>query len=916
MRSVRHWSIKWKLIGLSVVSVGVALALSAIGVIVNQVYTMRAFKTAALDSQAEMLAFNSTAVLSFRDIPAAKTLLNAFQSQPSVRLACLYDADDKVLATYPAICKPGDIPPAASSNESRFTESGHVEVFRQVLDRGEPVGSLYICASANDLRGQLLSYIKIVAAVVFAALVLSLAIAHRLQQSISKPILQLATTATAVTARGDYSLRVAHQSEDELGVLYTEFNRMLQRIDASDQALKKAHDELEDRVLERTAELRESEDRRKIIIDKMPAGIMLIDAKMHTIVDANPVACRMIGATEEQVLGRTCHQFVCPAECNRCPITDLGQHIDNSERVLLKSNSEQLPVLKTVVPMTIHNRDLLLEVFVDISEQKRAQREIVRAKEAAEAANMAKSRFLANMSHEIRTPLNAIIGFTDLLRKMGQQCEESIREDYLDTIHTSSGHLLSLINDILDLSKIEADRLEIEQLRCSPHDMISEVTSVLRVKAIEKGLSLDCQWLSGVPETILTDPARFRQLLMNLVSNAIKFTHRGEVKVLANLVQDPDKPQLVIQVRDTGVGIPAEKFGAIFDPFVQADTSVTREFGGTGLGLTICSRIAQALGGRVDVSSQIGVGSTFTVAIDTGPLDNVKIIAAPAADGMRSAHRQAQEGSLCLTDINVLLVEDGHTNRRLFTVVLEDAGARVTPAENGQIGVDLALSQPFDLILMDMQMPIMDGYAAAAELRQRGVTLPIIALTAHAMKGDRQKCEAAGCTDYVTKPVDANVLIRTIAKALGMNAATGQPPTTAATSPAASDPGGSRSRDISRPSATATAQQQGPIYSTLPTNNPSYRSIVEEFIPLLRDQLAAIESAIARHDYIEVGRLAHWLKGAGGTVGFSAFTQPAKRLGALAHDEQCDEIEAVVSELLDLAQRVAIRPDDRIGARP
>ena len=598
------------------------------------------------------------------------------------------------------------------------------------------------------------------------------------------------------------------------------------------ERLAAEHDELEHSVIQRTAELRESEARLRTMLDMVPIGMALIDVDSHTIVDANPMACEMIGAVKEEIVGHVCHRFICPAQEGRCPITDLGQKVDNAERVLVKACGENLPVLKTVVPFTLNTRRLLLESFVDISERKRAECALLQAKEAAEAANLAKSRFLANMSHEIRTPLNAIIGFSDLLRRRGSHCEEAERQDYLETIRTSGRHLLSLVNDILDLSKIEADRLEVEGVRFSPHAIISDVISVLRVRALEKGLSLDYQWLSRVPETISTDPSRFRQVLMNLVSNAIKFTKTGGVKISATLVANSLSPHLAIQVSDTGVGIPADKFDSIFNPFVQADNSITRQFGGTGLGLTISRRICQALGGEIGVSSEVGKGSTFTIAIPTQLLDGVNIMDAPATDGMCSTRQQPQGSLPSLVAARILLVEDGDTNRKLISLLLHDVGARVTTAENGRIGVDLAAKTSFDLILMDMQMPVMDGYAATRLLRQEGVAVPIIALTAHAMEGDEEKCRAAGCSGYVTKPIDAEVLVHTVAQALGAvpittgpigariaNAKMDMPPIPSVAVPQAA-------------SATSPRQSAGPLlYSTLPVEKPAYREIVRRIHP-------------------------------------------------------------------------------------
>jgi len=534
-------------------------------------------------------------------------------------------------------------------------------------------------------------------------------------------------------------------------------------------------------------------------------------------------------------------------------------------------------------------------------------------KRAMEAANRAKSEFLANMSHEIRTPLNAILGFADLLRRGADGGDEQERHDYLDTIYNSGQHLLELINDILDLSKIEAGRMTIEQIPCSPADVVGAVVSVLRVRAQEKGLEFGAEWPGGVPARIRSDPVRLKQLLMNLVGNAVKFTSSGSVRVVGRLVEADEKTLLAFDVIDTGVGIPKDKLDRIFEAFVQADNSVTREFGGTGLGLAISRRIALALGGDLTVQSRVGHGSTFTATIDPGPLDGVPILKGRFAGELTPKEHSHAAITTTLPRARVLVVDDGATNRKLVSLILRRAGVEVATAENGQVGVEMAGREHFDVILMDMQMPVLDGYSATRQLREQGSRVPIVALTANAMVGDDQKCREAGCTAYLTKPIDADRLVQLLAELLARKQApdTEHDPTDTARHLPQPRAGQGETNQHTGPAASAPADRcdlpgdapEGPLLSSLPLDDPDFREIIEEFIERLYEQLDAMKQTLKAGDLEQLARLAHWLKGSGGTAGFDAFTQPARELEQLAKQGRTDELPAALHVIERLAAR-------------
>jgi signal transduction histidine kinase len=404
------------------------------------------------------------------------------------------------------------------------------------------------------------------------------------------------------------------------------------------------------------------------------------------------------------------------------------------------------------------------EARVRAAELEAANQALEEANLRALAANEAKSNFLANMSHEIRTPMNAILGYVDLLCDPDVPGEE--QRKYADIIRQSGEHLLTVLNDVLDISKIEAGRMTQQAVEVSAFELARDVVTLMQSAAMEKDLELVLEIPEAVPTHFESDPIRVRQVLLNLIGNSIKFTSQGTVRLRIgyDATAPPEARQLSFGVVDTGVGIESENLAHIFDAFSQVDSSSTRTKGGTGLGLAISKRLAQMLGGDIDVESTPGEGSTFTLRlpVDVGHQD--ELVRYEESDlALEATRKERRDGGEGFTG-RVLLVEDVPFNQFLLSTMLKKAGAEVVVADNGKEGVDAALAardegRPFDIVLMDMQMPVMDGYEASRCLRDEGYPAPIIALTAHAMAGDRQKCLDAGCTDYTTKPIDRRLLL-------------------------------------------------------------------------------------------------------------------------------------------------------------
>ena len=400
--------------------------------------------------------------------------------------------------------------------------------------------------------------------------------------------------------------------------------------------------------------------------------------------------------------------------------------------------------------------------YSELQDQNRKLRQLDRIKD----------EFLANMSHEIRTPLTAILGFADLLLETVERHDE---RESVETIRRNGDHLLQVINDILDLSKSQAGKLHVARQTCSPHQIVAEVASLMRVRATAKDLRLDVCIEGPIPRQIHTDPTRLRQILLNLVGNAVKFTDRGGIRIALCLDQaQVDDGRMRFDVVDTGTVLEEAQKARLFEPFYQADSSMTRSHGGTGLGLAISQRLANQLGGEISVHSQPDQGNTFRLVISTGCLRGVEMVTDGAeASISRSAVGHGLPGDEAGAGVKhrgkVLLAEDGPDNQRLFNHILCNAGFDVTIADNGKIALERAVAaqeegEPFNVVLMDIQMPIMDGYEATRQLRHAGYEGAIIAVTAHAMSNESEKCRQVGCNDCLTKPINPREFVATVSQ--------------------------------------------------------------------------------------------------------------------------------------------------------
>jgi PAS domain S-box-containing protein len=623
-----------------------------------------------------------------------------------------------------------------------------------------------------------------------------------------------------------------------------------------------------------------NEARFRAVSEAAPLGIVVTDSNGNCIY-SNHKFQGISGLGTEQSLGygwlRTVHTE--DYEELRTAWSEATKSSHSFERVFRYQHADGSIVWCSLKAAAINSTDTVsgwVCTIEDITTKRKVEADLVAAKQAAEAAMHSKSQFLANMSHEIRTPLTAIIGFADALRQENRL--EPAQNHCLDVILNNGRHLLTIINQILDLSKIDAGALSIESSPCNVVDMIEELLLMFAPTVSEKSLALDVSYQWPLPRCITTDPLRLKQVLINLIGNAIKFTSKGSITIGVSWHQDSQ--QVAFSIADTGIGMSEEQCANLFTPFYQANDSITRMFGGTGLGLSISQRLIRALGGSIEVRSTPNVGSTFRFSIKSQDTTEEVFTHNTSSHAFAAKNRSSAPPSL---SGRVLFADDALDNRRLVEHLVRLTGAEIVLVENGQEAIEVATRDHFDLILMDIQMPVVDGLSATRTIRESGVITPIVALSAGAMVSDVEKALAAGCSMHLSKPFERTTFYETLSRFVA------QHPDAAHTASA----------------PQACTEPEPTITSTIDPNDEEMQALLAEFIAGLAERIAEIRSSIDARDMSATAAHAHKLKGSAGMYGYPQLFQEAKTLEHAAKTDQKELLKTTLRSIDKLISQIA-----------
>ncbi len=733
-----------------------------------------------LEAASRIAAEESATVIESRDSAAGEQILKSLAARGEIARAWIFDRNGSIVAFYSADGKTSGAPHAPQN--STAVDSERITTSRDVMFAQETIGSVVLETDMSQIRAQLLKHLGILSLAILVAAGAGLFISLQLQQAVSEPILELARTAFNVAATKNYSLRAVKTTDDEIGYLYDQFNSMLERVQEREQISLRGKDALEQRVVDRTRALQAEIATREKTAHALQKNKERLNTLINSIddlvfeVDADGTYLN-IWTQREDLLIRPKNELIGRR------ISDVfgNDLVTKKLRSLLQTGqteSFEMPVdlpggrrwfhcRCTPIPSEDGSFQTVCVLSRDVTDRRAAEEELVRATAAAEGASRAKSEFLANMSHEIRTPMNGILGMVELTLETELTHEQ---REYLATVKTSADSLLTVINDILDFSKIEAGKLEFENVEMSVRDTLGDTMRTLAHRAHERGLEFACRIKPDVPAWVTGDPGRLRQVVVNLIGNAIKFTETGEVVLeVEKVAEDEETVTLHFSVRDTGIGISADKLSLIFDAFTQADTSTTRQYGGTGLGLAITRRLVEIFNGKIWAESELGRGSTFHFT-------------ARLRRAAEDVPREMQDDPRILGGMKVLVVDDNQTMRTILDELLNTWGMKPECVKNGAEALDAleradAANQSFALVIADVQMPGMDGFSLAEEIRRRYPEdgPKILMLSSSAQRGEGARCREVGIAAYLSKPVQQSELLNTILRVMASRTETALP---------------------------------------------------------------------------------------------------------------------------------------------